>query len=63
MAECYKVTCNDGSNYIVKDIGNGMCEIHCLITDHKEIVEHPQAWFSKYNKKVDQIKAYEPETI
>lgn len=63
MAECYKVTTVCGKNFIVKDIGAGMCEIHCLSTDHKEIVEHPQAWFGRHDYKIDQIKAHEAETV
>ena len=57
--ECYKVTTDCGSNFIVKSLDAGMCEIHCLTTDHKEIVEHPQAWFAKHGYKINQIKATE----
>lgn len=60
--ECYKVTTICGGNFIVKDIGNSMCEIHCLTTEHKEIVEHPQTWFAKHNYKIDQIKDHK-ETV
>lgn len=63
MAEQYKVTTECGSNYIVKDIGNSMCEITCLATGHKEIVEHPQAWFAKYDKKIGSIVESKEETI
>ena len=63
MTECYKVTSVCGSNFIVSDIGGGMCEIHCLATEHKEIVEHPQAWFAKHGYVIDKVVAHVAETV
>ena len=59
--ECYKVTTFCGANFIVRSLDRGMCEIHCLATDHKEIVEHPQTWFAKHDYKIDQVVAHTVE--